>query len=423
MRNICVLFGAGAEYCFNISGGVNFASKVLGIGTTEMDEAIEEYFRNNVSSFAHHDWYPKYGKYSWKYEHLVEAAVRKRLMDNNYQTKKEYDDDVKEKVSDLLKPENEVKRNKILEENSSYMGLIDEQFHTIISPRVLGPQKFWNVIECYTRAYLLIIGEMIAKEGISELTKEDYLKILQNPKESFDKALNFCNKQKSKKSYYSILANEENPNIKVITTNYTPLCREISGLCDEKIAAIHGKLNWFESPYNLQIYDICREQLPNELCFPYMFIQSGIKPIVDAIQINEYAKMLQFLRESERLMIVGYRLNSDDNHINGIIREYSNHKEVIYLDYDETTTEEGVLRRLRMDSATNLKMHMMYLKNICPKRMKFQIMQSKKSTQTGGFLRNLLMIFNFSQTVFRNRYRSAFPRGRILRRRRIFSCF
>ena len=126
-------------------------------------------------------------------------------------------------------------------------------------------------------------------------------------------------------------------------------------ITDDKIAYIHGRLNWFESPYNLQVYDVSREQLPNELCFPYLFIQSGIKPIVDAVQINEYAKMLQLLRDSEQLVIVGYRLNSDDNHINGIIKTYLNQKEVVYLDFDKGTTENDILKRLRLDTNKNLK--------------------------------------------------------------------
>ena len=65
--------------------------------------------------------------------------------------------------------------------------------------------------------------------------------------------------------------------------------------------------------------------------------------------------MLKFLQESDRLIIVGFNLNTDDNHINGIIRSYLNSKEVIYLDYDDTGSKERIGYRLRLKDSTNLK--------------------------------------------------------------------
>ena len=61
------------------------------------------------------------------------------------------------------------------------------------------------------------------------------------------------------------------------------------------------------------------EELPsNELLFPYIFIQSGIKPIVEEIIINEYSKAISYLKEVDKIIIVGFRLNYDDNHINSL---------------------------------------------------------------------------------------------------------
>lgn len=247
--------------------------------------------------------------------------------------KKNYDIKVQNKVNYLMQEENKQERDEVIDSYTSYMGLIDEKFHTIISPKALGPEKFWNVLSCFTHAYLLIAGEIIYKE--ENLNLYDYLNILYNPKDSFKKILDFCESNKQKESYYSIISDKVKDDISIITTNYTPLCQVITGIKNEKIAYIHGKLNWFESPYDLQIYDVMREKLPNEICFPYLFIQSGIKPIVDSVQLNEYAKMLQFLEDAEELIIVGYRLNSDDNHIIGIIKRFLKQKVIVYLDYDE----------------------------------------------------------------------------------------
>ena len=357
MKKTCVLFGAGADIPFGISGGKSFALKVLGFDAVDMNSAIREYFRSKLPNFEHKTWYPPYEQTTWKEKDIVEAAVKKKLLstEDTISFKKEYDQQVQDAVDDLMNNNKSQERYEIIEAYTSYMGLIDEKFHTIISPKALGPNKFWSVISCYTRAYLLIVGEIIGKAESRILGKDDYLNILCNPKDTFDRIVTFCSSQTSKESYYSIIYNMAREDIGIITTNYTPLCQTISGITDDKIAYIHGRLNWFESPYNLQVYDVNREQLPNELCFPYLFIQSGIKPIVDAVQINEYAKMLQLLRDSEQLVIVGYRLNSDDNHINGIIKTYLNQKEVVYLDFDKGTTENDILKRLRLDTNKNLK--------------------------------------------------------------------
>ena len=363
MKTSCVLFGAGADIPFRISGGREFAFKVLGIDTDDMNSAIKKYFREKLPNYEHNTWYPPYDPMKWEEKDLVEAAVRKNLlssMEDTIQFKKEYDEQVKANVKKWMQSGKE-ERYKFIENNTSYMGLIDEKFHTIISPKVLGPKKFWSVISCYIRAYLLIVGDIIAKKKNQTLNKDDYEEFLRNPAEAIKNIDSFCDSQKAKESYYSILSNVTDNDIRIITTNYTPLCQSISGVSDDKIAHIHGKLNWFESPYNLKIYDVPRETLPNELCFPYLFIQSGIKPIVDAVQIREYAKMLRYLEDSDQLIIVGYRLNSDDNHINGIIRSYLEKKEVVFLDFEEKTEKEekakesNILRKLRVDSNKNFK--------------------------------------------------------------------
>ena len=66
-------------------------------------------------------------------------------------------------------------------------------------------------------------------------------------------------------------------------------------------------------------------------------------------------RCLSFFRNQIRLIIVGFNLNTDDNHINGIIRSYLNSKEVIYLDYDDTGSKERICYRLRLKDSTNLK--------------------------------------------------------------------
>ena len=51
MKKTCVLFGAGADIPFGISGGKSFALKVLGFDAVDMNSAIREYFRSKLPNF------------------------------------------------------------------------------------------------------------------------------------------------------------------------------------------------------------------------------------------------------------------------------------------------------------------------------------------------------------------------------------
>lgn len=66
MKKTCVLFGAGADIPFGISGGKNFALKVLGFDANDMNSAIKEYFRSELPNFEHKTWYPPYEQTTWK---------------------------------------------------------------------------------------------------------------------------------------------------------------------------------------------------------------------------------------------------------------------------------------------------------------------------------------------------------------------
>lgn len=130
----------------------------------------------------------------------------------------------------------------------------------------------------------------------------------------------------------------------------------IYGLVCKGIAYFHGKLNLFESPYEMKVYDITNDddasELSNIYYFPYIFIQSAIKPIVEKKQIIEYSKAINFLEESKCLIIIGYKINCDDNHINSIIRDFLLKHKVIYFDYDNSS-EDNILKKLRVEKCDN----------------------------------------------------------------------
>lgn len=366
-----VLFGAGAEVCFGLSSGADFAKAVLGLICSKMNKPIEEHYSKKIK-LLNNNWYSKYVSPSWEEEDLLKASIKKKVLDNSQSSmenmsKVKYEEDVENEFIKLKGDAEEI--IKTINSYTSYMGILDEKFHTLISPKCLGPKKFWQVINCYTRAYLFLVGKIVYPE--KTLSAEDYSYILENPKSVIEKTKEFCSKNMETQSYYRVLrefiqanSNEqqsENP-VYVITSNYSKLAKSIIGVDCKNIAYVHGRFEWFESAYQLKVIDIEYQEITDDdIYFPYIAIQSGVKPIVDSKQIKEYSKMIDFLWNSDKLIIVGYKINSDDNHINCIIKEFLVSREgtIEYLDYDGVGIDK-ILERLRIPKESDVASRLSY---------------------------------------------------------------
>ena len=102
------------------------------------------------------------------------------------------------------------------------------------------------------------------------------------------------------------------------------------------VCFLHGKLTWFEDYRHLQFYDVNSDSdIPISYVIPFFMIPSGVKPIICKKQLDEYSRFTQRLNSSNYLCVVGYRFNSEDNHINAIIGEWLRKKNnrLIYLNY------------------------------------------------------------------------------------------
>ncbi len=343
LKNTCVLFGAGADAPFNIGTGGDFAKSVLGTvqASGRMNAAIKEHYDRIV---LHQDeWYPRYLSRYWKEDDLLKAALRRRNLErNNKPSDKEF-----KSCFDKCKRDPALKKT-LINDYPSYMGIVDGKFSSIIAPTVLGRGRFWQVVSCYCRAYLTIVQQILGQD--------DYERYLSPTKELIAGIRAACRKPAGEDSYYSVIRKLKSSfDISVITTNYTLYCEEISNLEENHIAYVHGRVGLFESPRDLCVYDVEHQDIANEIVFPYLFIQSGIKPIVERKQIKEYSKMVKFMDDAKRIVILGYRLNYDDNHINSIIRSaVKQKKEVVYLAYHGNHNDvlsndvDNILDKLRL---------------------------------------------------------------------------
>ena len=147
----------------------------------------------------------------------------------------------------------------------------------------------------------------------------------------------------------------------IITTNYYNLCEQVSK--DVKAIYLNGMLSQFEFPENIDVVSIKREHTDkrfegHSLFFPFIFGQSLVKPIVHSKQVNEYSKFKKYLDRSDILVVIGYNMNSDDNHINSYLREYvmTPKKSIIVLgSTDEKTITKQTQNKLHLPSCNNIK--------------------------------------------------------------------
>lgn len=350
---------------YNICSGEVFAKIILNLESTEQNKNLNLAIKNHYCDLlklcgaSSREWYPnEYRKNNDTM--MIDSLLRKSIMKEWIAegilktTVLDFNKKIREETK---KYSTQKKKLEKIYKNPNYMGILDEKFHTLIAPRALGPYKFWSVISAYTRAYVTICGGIMNEDiGDCSFVK----KLLSDPHEAYKKIVKKIDENPfiEKESYYKIIAEKisDSEKKRIITTNYAPIAEKITGSLEKNVAYIHGNIKLFESPYYLQVKDISEDtfdinKFRKEVNFPYIFIQSGVKPIVEINQLKAFSKMLNILDEIEVLIVIGYNFNIDDNHINSILHEFLHRKgemsyrskKIVYFDY--CSTEPNVENR------------------------------------------------------------------------------
>lgn len=229
--------------------------------------------------------------------------------------------------SGSIKQKKEDAARRFFLENAVFFDTMDEKFNSLRNVEHLN-RHAWQVIYAYWSVFVQMLKQAYHfDETPFEWTREQVFSLLQQEQK---------NDAPMGNSYYCQLKKSGLP-YRVATTNYTDHVEKILG--EQNSAYLHGKLHWFENLEDLGIYD-CRveqdrEHLRGDRIIPFILIPSGVKPIVGEKQLIEYGKFIRYLHECHLLVVVGYRFNSEDNHINSLIngwlRQKQNH--MIYLNW------------------------------------------------------------------------------------------
>ena len=242
-------------------------------------------------------------------------------------------------------------------------GILDSYFHTIINPQKYGKVKFSKIFNYYWACYFAILTPVISllKKKTNNIPEEwmitdsalNYNHILNNihevTKRLYSQDMTALDIEGT---YYCLIKNELDPYKKdiecigVITTNYYKFCERI---CN-KAVYLNGQLKYFEFPEILEVKDISEEDiLKDKIFFPFIFGQSLVKPIINKYQVDVFKQFEDILNNTDILVILGYNINDDDNHINAMLHSYakSDKRLIVVGEYNNDDEKKAVSQKLK----------------------------------------------------------------------------
>lgn len=167
--------------------------------------------------------------------------------------------------------------------------------------------------------------------------------------------------------YHDLIEMSEHFKLQCIgTTNYNSFIKDIlheSTLENINTYHLNGSVNDYYDPYKNEILSNPNDnEKKNKILVPFMFTQSGVKPLTTVEMSRKYVELYDEFKASDYICIIGYAFNGDDGHINGLFRNLieNHHKNIIIIHYATDDSSPSQLKRhyqllLRLDHYRNIK--------------------------------------------------------------------
>ncbi|KYH32228.1 hypothetical protein CLTEP_22720 [Clostridium tepidiprofundi DSM 19306] len=161
--------------------------------------------------------------------------------------------------------------------------------------------------------------------------------------------------------YHDVLKLKQKYKISAIgTTNYNDFIEYIT---KEKVYYLNGSVNDFYDPYLNKIVSEEENNEKNHIIVPFLFTQSGIKPLTSVKMSERYVDIFNKFKDADIICVCGFAFNSDDGHINGMFRALieDEGKMVYILHYapngsqSSKKVETEYKKKLRLESCEGLK--------------------------------------------------------------------
>lgn len=233
----------------------------------------------------------------------------------------------------------------------AYFGTIETHFSSLLKPGRRNV-SFWKLVNYYWSAFFSV-SEKLIKRACPEtehlIGTEYYSHVLSDLPNVVEKIStpDLFSDDECAETYYGKLAGRFDH---LIATNYTSLSDKLA----VKGGSIHisGALWQFEAPKSLSIRDIRKDTgSEDEIIFPYPLTQTPIKPIVCWEQTTELSRMIEALKETSHLCVLGYSFCPNDAHVASIVASWlllDERRELHYFDYDGKCTVKGLCKLLRI---------------------------------------------------------------------------
>lgn len=156
------------------------------------------------------------------------------------------------------------------------------------------------------------------------------------------------------KGYYQdIVAFRDQAEVKVIgTSNYNTFINDITSI---SATFLNGSIDDYYDPYRNKIISKDDAEKSGRICVPFLFTQSGIKPLTSVSMSRRYVELFDNFSECDVIGVVGFGFNSDDGHINGLFRELieDKNKKVVVFHYPDNSLNKYE-EKLRIVATANL---------------------------------------------------------------------
>jgi hypothetical protein len=155
--------------------------------------------------------------------------------------------------------------------------------------------------------------------------------------------------------YYQDIAKlQEIAEVGVIgTTNYNTFINDVSEI---SATFLNGSVDDYYDPYRNKIVSKQDADESGHICVPFLFTQSGIKPLTSVSMFRRYVELFDKFSDCDEIGVVGFGFNSDDGHINGLFRELIEDKGKTVSIFHYGSIQNNLYEeKLRISNAFNLK--------------------------------------------------------------------
>ena len=338
-------FGSGADsdYCDRLKSGQSFVNALL------LGKYQEEAEKLNGDEFKTYRLiYPSSTKvylqtisaYPNKARKIIDGSVvdmcLKYVMKNDEISFKAIKKHCAEWYKRIMDDQDSTGIRKFFLEHAVFFDSLDSKFNSLRLTDLNDNAK--RVIDAYTQVFVLMLKSLYNIDNNFSWKYNDVFQKLNCPYDIINDSSN--------SSYYCALK-KSGLKADIVTTNYTSLAEDIT---ERHTIYLHGKLTWFEDLKKLTVYDCTNskehEQLSDsDRILPFILIPSGVKPLICPKQIKEFSSFIKKLDATDILVVVGYKFNSEDNHINSIISDWlkEKNKKMIYLNFGKAVSFEEMI--------------------------------------------------------------------------------